>query len=172
MSGLEALAVPALIGSTALGTGTSILGQQMAGREAQRSAEFEAQQYERQGRAIQTRAAQDEAARRRDLEASLGTIMAIGAGRNLDPDSPGRQAITRGIVENAERDINTGSANYAGQEAAAFSAAGQSRRKGRYSMLAADVGSLTSLASGFGKIGMGGRYGGFSGYGSGGGAAP
>jgi hypothetical protein len=159
MSGME---IPAIIAATsaAAGTATSIYGQQMAGREAQRSSEFEAQQYERQGRAIQTKAAQDETARRRDLEASLGTIMAIGAGRNLDPSSPGRQAIERGVIDTAERDIQTGSTNYASQEAAAEMAAGQSRRKGRYSMLAADVGSLTTLASGVGKIATAGRYGG------------
>jgi hypothetical protein len=158
MSGVEPLIVPALIGSTAVGTATSIYGQQMAGQEAQRSAEFEAQQYERQSQQFQTRAAQDETARRKDLMSSLDTIAAIRSGRGLDLNSPTGRAIAEGVSDDAERGITTGKANAYEQAARSETAASETRRKGRYSMLAADIGSLTTAASGIGKIATAGRY--------------
>jgi hypothetical protein len=159
MSGLEPLIIPALIGSTAVGTATSVYGQQMAGQEAKRSADFEAKQLEQQSRAYQTQAAQDEAKRRGDLESSLETIQVMRAGRGLSLDSPTGQAILTGVTENAESDIATSKANIYGRASNAQLAASESRRKGDYSLLAADIGSVTTIASGFGKIATAGRYG-------------
>jgi hypothetical protein len=158
MSGLEPLVIPALIGTTAVGTATSIYGQQMAGQEAKRSADFEAQQYERRAKAYETQAAQDETARRRDLESSLETIQVMRSGRGLDLDSPTGRAIEAGVTADAERDITRAKGNILGQAAQSEVAASETRRKGRYSMLAADIGSLTTLASGVGKIATAGRY--------------
>lgn len=158
MSGLEPLAIPLLIGSTAVGTATSVMGQQMAGREAQRSAEFEAQQLDKQSKAYITQAAQDETARRRDLESSLETIDVMRSGRGLALDSPTGIAISKGVTERAEADIHTSKANIFGRVSNAELAASESRRKGSMSMLAADINSLTTLASGVGKIATAGRY--------------
>lgn len=157
MSGME---IPALVaaGSAVAGTATSIYGQQMAGSEAKRSAEFEAQQYERRARQFETQAAQDETARRRELQSSLDTIEVIRSGRGLNLDSPTGRAIAESVREGAERDIGIAKGNIIGQAAQSELAAGETRRKGRYSMLAADVGSLTTLASGVGKLATAGRY--------------
>jgi hypothetical protein len=158
MSGLEPLIIPALIGSTAVGTATSIYGQQMAGAEARRAAEFEAQQLERQSKAYQTQAAQDEANRRGDLESSLETIQVMRAGRGLSLDSPTGAAILTSTTDRAERDITASKANILGRASNAELAASETRRKGDASLLAADIGSLTTLASGVGKIASAGRY--------------
>lgn len=158
MSGLEPLIIPALIGSTAVGTATSVYGQQMAGAEAKRSADFEAQQLERQSKAYQTQAAQDEANRRNDMESSLETIQVMRAGRGLSLDSPTGEAIQTSVTDRAERDITTSKANILGRASNAELAASQTRRKGDASLLAADIGSLTSIASGAAKIATAGRY--------------
>ena len=158
MSGLEPIAIPLLIGSTAVGTATSVYGQQMAGQEAKRSADFEAQQYDRQAKAYMTQAAQDEAARRRDLESSLETIQVMRAGRGLSLDSPTGRAIVEGVTSRAEDDIHTSKANIFSKLSNAELAAGQSRRRGDASLLAADIGSVATIASGVGKIATAGRY--------------
>jgi hypothetical protein len=64
----------------------------MAGAEAKRSADFEAQQLDAV-EGLQTQAAQDEANRRNDLESSLETIQVMRAGRGVGLDSPTGQAI-------------------------------------------------------------------------------
>lgn len=154
MSGME---IPLLVAG--VGTATSIFGQQMAGQEANRAAQFEAQQLERQSRSYLTAAAQDEAARRRDLESSLETIQVMRAGRGVGPDSPTGRAILESTTDTAERAIGTSKANILDKASASELAAGQIRRKGRASLLAADIGSLTTAASGIGKIATAGRYG-------------
>lgn len=158
MSGLEPLVIPLLIGSTAVGTATSVMGQQMAGQEAKRSADFEAAQLERQSKAYQTQAAQDEANRRSDLESSLETIQVMRAGRGLSLDSPTGEAILTSTTDRAERDITTSKANIFGRASNAELAASETQRKGKASLLAADIGSLTTIASGVGKIATAGRY--------------
>jgi hypothetical protein len=155
MSGIE---IPLLIGATAVGTATSVYGQQMAGRESDASARFEADQLDRQAKATREAAGQDEAARRRDLESSLETIQVMRAGRGLSLDSPTGQAIVGGVVTAGERDIGISKANYLAKADNMELAAEQTRRKGHASLLAADIGSLTTIASGVGKIATAGRY--------------
>lgn len=158
MSGLEPLMIPLLIGGTAVGTATSVYGQQMAGQEAKRSADFESAQLQKQSQAYQTQAAQDEANRRTDLESSLGTIQAIRAGRGVGLDSPTGQAIMTSTTDRAERDIDASKSNILGRASNAELAASETQRKGSASILAADIGSLTTIASGVAKIGTAGRY--------------
>jgi hypothetical protein len=157
MSGLEPIAIAA-IASTAAGTATSVYGQQMAGAEAKRSADLEAQQLERQAKAYTTAAAQDEAARRNDLQSSLETIQVMRSGRGVGLDSPTGQAIMSSTTERAEAGIGTSKANYFDRASNSELAASASRRKGDYSVLAADIGSLTTIASGAAKIASAGRY--------------
>jgi hypothetical protein len=75
----------------------------MAGAEAKRSADFEAQQLDKQSKAFQTQAAQDEANRRNDLESSLETIQSMRSGRGVGLDSPTGQAILTSTTDRAER---------------------------------------------------------------------
>lgn len=157
MSGLELLPAMAIAG-TAIGTATSVYGQQMAGQEAKRSADFEAAQLEKQSKAYQTQAAQDEANRRIDLESSLETIQVMRAGRGVGLDSPTGQAIVTSTTNRAERDITTSKANILGRASNAELAASETQRKGSASLLAADIGSLTTIASGVAKVGTAGRY--------------
>jgi hypothetical protein len=157
MSGLEPIAIAA-IASTAAGTATSVYGQQMAGAEAERSAKFEAQQLDRQSQAYMTQAGQEEAKRRNDLESSLETIQAIRAGRGVGLDSPTGQAIMSSTTGRAEDDITTAKSNIFGRASNAELAASETRRRGSAAGLAADIGSLTTVASGLSKIATAGRY--------------
>jgi hypothetical protein len=126
--------------------------------EAKRSADFEAQQLDKQSKAYQTQAAQDEANRRNDLESSLETIQVMRAGRGRRPRQPDRAGDPDLVTDRAERDITTSKANIFGRASNAELAAAQTRRKGDASLLAADIGSLTTIASGVGKIATAGRY--------------
>jgi hypothetical protein len=116
MSGMEipvALAA-AGAGTTAYGTISSANAQEkgkqaslMAAQEQSNAQNFEAGQYDIQGKRIRSAAAADEAARRTDLESSLETIDAMRAGRGLSLDSPTGRAISNNVTAVGERNIAT-----------------------------------------------------------------
>jgi hypothetical protein len=143
MSGLESLALPALI----IGTGTSAFGSLAAGGEKAAAAEFESQQYAAQAQAAKTAAMQDETARRRDLESNLQTIQAIRAGRGLSAGSPTEMAIFSNVTSNAEDDIAASKANYAAKADLAQRASFLSARRSLTSLLAGTLGAVSTVAS-------------------------
>lgn len=182
MSGME---IPLILGgvsagATAFGTMKSVEAQEaakdqlglkreadiMASQESSRAYEFEARQYERQGKAIKVAAAQDETNRFRNLQSSLETIETIRAGRGLDPDSPTGRAIREGVLETASRDITTSKANSRLQIENATMASELAKRKSQFALLqgyygaqsndaamrAADAGIDATIVGGIGKV--------------------
>jgi hypothetical protein len=142
MSGLE-LALPALI----IGAGTSAFSSLMAGGEKAAAAEFESQQYAQQAQAQRTAALQDETARRRDLASNLESIAAIRAGRGVGAGSPTAMAIYNSGIANSEDDIQASKANYAAKADLAQRASFLSQRREFTSLLAGNLGAISSIAS-------------------------
>lgn len=99
--GLEAAAIAAAVASTAVGVYSSVKQG-----EAQ-SAAFKAQQEQQRQRSeqLQTKAMQDEAARREELVSSLNTAAAIRAGRGLSQSSPTALVIRDDITDSAMDDM-------------------------------------------------------------------
>jgi type II secretory pathway pseudopilin PulG len=143
MSGLEPLAAVALIGSTAASAGSQL----MAGNEKSSAAQFEAQQYTEQAAATRTAALQDETARRRDLTSNLETIQALRAGRGVGASSPTAMAIYDSGISRSEDDIAASKANYAAKADLADRASILSSRKSQTSLLAGDLGALSTIGS-------------------------
>ena len=143
MSGLESLALPALI----VGAGTSAFSSLMAGGEKAAAAEFESQQYAQQAEAQRTAALQDETARRRDLASNLESIAAIRAGRGVGAGSPTAMAIYNSGIANSEDDIQASKANYAAKADLAQRASFLSQRREFTSLLAGNLGAISSISS-------------------------
>jgi len=143
MSGLEPLAAIALIGGTAASAGSQL----MAGGERAAAAEFESQQHAQQAQAARTAAMQDETARRRDLNSNLQTIQAIRAGRGVGEGSPTAMAIYDSTIDKSEDDIATSKANYAAKSDLSSRASILSARKSGTSLLAANLGAFSTVAS-------------------------
>jgi hypothetical protein len=138
-----------LIAAAAASIGSAGL-QIAAGRQAQAGAKLQRQQYEEEKRASQLTAQQEEAAKRRDLNAALGAQDAIRAARGLDLMSETGAAIRRDSIENAEDDILTIRLN-ADRAGRRYDLAGQqATAQGRQAMLG-------SLANAAGTLGMMGR---------------
>lgn len=148
MSGLEPLAIGAMIGGTAL----SATGSVMSGQERSNAAQFEASQYHIQEQQARTAALQDEAARRRDLTTSLETIQAIRAGRGVGSDSPTGTAILSSATGLAEDDILASRANYTSRADLANRASLLSERKARTSLLSGYLGAGESIVSGASRV--------------------
>lgn len=142
MSGFEPIAAAALLA----GTGTQIVGRQMAAREQSYAASVEQQQYERQAEQTRLAAVQDEAQRREELVSSLETIQAMRAGRGLSLTSPTGRAIVGEAIEDSERDVGISKMNYAAREQQARTAAALSGRRRRTSLLAGDIASVGDIA--------------------------
>jgi hypothetical protein len=142
MSGLEPLAMVALIGGTAASAGSQI----MAGNEKSTAAQFEAQQYAQQAQAAKTASLQDETARRRDLTSNLETIQAIRAGRGVGSSSPTAMAIYNNTIDKSEEDIQASKANYAAKADLASRASILSERKASTSLLAGTLGAVSTIA--------------------------
>jgi hypothetical protein len=143
MSGLESLALPALI----IGAGTSAVGQLSAAGQQSAAAEFESQQYAQQAEAQRTAALQDETARRRDLASNLESIAAIRAGRGVGAGSPTAMAIYNSGIANSEDDIAASKANYAAKADLAQRASFLSERRASTSLLAGTLGAVSSLSN-------------------------
>lgn len=141
MSGLEPLAIAALVGGTAASTG----GKLMAAGEKSAAAQFEQQQYEQQAQAARTASLQDETARRRELTSNLETIQAIRAGRNVGGSSPTAMSIYDNLINKSEDDIAASKANYAAKADLAGRAAYLSGRKASTSLLAGDLGAISTI---------------------------
>lgn len=151
MSGLEPLAIAALVGSTAASAGSQL----MAGGEKAAAATFESQQYQQQAEAARTAALQDETARRRDLTSNLETIQAIRAGRGVGSGSPTAMAIYDTNIGRSEDDIAASKANYAAKADLSSRASILSERKASTSLLAADLGAISTVGSAAFKYGKG-----------------
>jgi hypothetical protein len=130
-----------------IGTGTSAASQLIAGGERAAAAEFESQQYAQQAQAQRTASLQDEAQRRNDLNSNLESIAAIRAGRGVGAGSPTAMAIYNSGIANAEDDIQASKANYALKADLARRAAFLSERKASTSLLAGNLGAVSSIAS-------------------------
>lgn len=143
MSGLEPLAIAALVGGTAASAGSQL----MAAGQASAAADFESQQYAQQAQAAKTAAIQDETARRRDLTSNLETIQAIRSGRGVGSGSPTAMAIFDSGISKSEDDIAASKANYAAKADLASRASILSERKSSTSLLAGDLGAFSTVAS-------------------------
>jgi hypothetical protein len=143
MSGLEPLAIAALVGGTAASAGSQL----MAGGERSAAATFEAQQHAQAADAARTAAIQDETARRRDLTSNLESIQAIRAGRGVGSGSPTAMAIYDSSIGKSEDDIAASKANYAARADLASRASILSERRSSTSLLAADLGAFSTVAS-------------------------
>lgn len=143
MSGMEAVALTALIGGTAL----SATGQVMSGQEKAAASDFEAAQYRVQEQRMRTAAAEDEAARRRELTSNLETIAAIRAGRGVGSASPTGMAIFDDILSRGEDEIGISRTNYLLKAEQGRQAALMSERRARSSLLAGYLGAAESVAS-------------------------
>lgn len=141
---MAALALPALI----IGTATSAVGQLASAGQASAAADFEAQQYKAQADAARTASMQDEAARRRNLTSSLEAIQAIRAGRGVGTSSPTAMAIFDNSIDRSEDDIQASKANYAAKADLASRASVLSEKKASTSLLAGNLGAITSAATG------------------------
>jgi hypothetical protein len=149
MSGLEPLAIAALVGGTAASAGSKLMaaGQQSA------AADFESQQYAAQADAAKTASLQEETVRRRDLVSNLETIAAIRAGRGVGSGSPTAMAIYGNSIDRSEDDIATSKANYASKVDLANRASILSDRKSSTSLLAGFLGAAGDIAGGAFKYG-------------------
>lgn len=136
-------ALPALI----IGTAASAGSQLMAAGERSAAAEFEQQQYAQQAQAAKTAAVQDETARRRDLTSSLETIQAIRAGRGVGSGSPTAMAIYDSTIDKSEDDIAASKANFAAKADLAQRASYLSGRKASTSLLAGDLGAISTVST-------------------------
>lgn len=154
MSGLEPIAIAALVGGTAL----SATSQVMGGYEKAAAAEFEADQYRTQAQQARTAAAQDEAAKRRDLTSNLEAVQAIRAGRGVGSASPTGMAIFDNAVNLSEDDIATSRANYLSKADLSNRASILSSRKASGSILAGYIGGATAVADGAFKGATLGKY--------------
>ena len=143
MSGLEPIAIAALVAGTAASAGSQL----MAGGERAAAAEFEQQQYAQQAEAAKTASMQEEAARRRDLTSNLQTIQAIRAGRGVGAGSPTAMAIYDFTISKSEDDIAASKANYAAKADLASRASILSARKSSTSLLAGTLGAFSTIAS-------------------------
>lgn len=146
---MAALALPALI----IGTATSAVGSLAAGGQKAAAAEFEAQQYAQQAQAAKTASLQDETARRRDLTSNLETIQAIRAGRGVGSGSPTAMAIYDSTISRSEDDIAASKANFSAKADLASRASILSQKKASSSLLAANLGAISSVASAAFKFG-------------------
>jgi DUF1680 family protein len=143
MSGLEPLAIAALVGGTAASAGSQLMaaGQQSA------AAEFESQQYAQQAQAAKTASLQDETARRRELTSNLETIQAIRAGRGVGSGSPTAMAIFDSTIGKSEDDIAASKANFAAKADLSERASILAKKKASTSLLAGDLGAFSTVAS-------------------------
>jgi hypothetical protein len=139
----------ALIGGTAASAGSQLV----AGGEKAAAAEFESQQYKAQADAARTASLQDETARRRELTSNLETIQSIRAGRGVGSGSPTAMAIYESGISRSEDDIAASKANYAAKADLATRASYLSERKASSSLLAANLGAVSTVASSAFKYG-------------------
>lgn len=144
MSGMEAIAIGAAVGGSALNAFSSV----QRGQEEARAAQFEQEQFKVREQQTRTAAAQEEAQRRRELTASMETIQSIRAGRGVGQSSPTGLAILEDARVDSERDIGTIRTN-------AATAADMARRSGeiagqraRTSLLSGNVSGASSIFSG------------------------
>lgn len=137
------MAIAALVISTAATAGSQL----MAAGEKSAAADFEKQQYEQQAQANRTASAQDEAARRRDLTSNLESIQAIRAGRGVGAGSPTGLAIYDNLIRTSEDDIAASKANYAAKADLAQRASILSARKASTSLIAGDLGAVSTVGS-------------------------
>lgn len=99
--GFSAVTTAVMAASAAVGAAASIQQGQA------QSAALKAQQLQQEQRAqqLQTRAMQDEAARREELASNLSTIAAVRAGRGLSQVSPTALAIRNDVTGDAMGDM-------------------------------------------------------------------
>lgn len=203
---MGAAALPIAAGAAVVGSGVQAYGSLKAGQEEARATQFEQQQLEQQSefeqqqlglqqgqfegnerekqrilglqsKQYRTQAAQQEAARREELTASLETLMALRASRGVGSASPTGRAITDALISDEISDIRTERANaesaaLEGEIASGMSesrvalsrkqldlsrkhsrkqlklSAANARRKAKYSMMAGYVGAGTAIAGG------------------------
>lgn len=122
--------------------------------QAQGAAKIQRQQYEEEKRASALAAAQEEADKRRELNAVLSAQDTLRAGRGLDLMSSTGDAIRRDSVEQAENDILTIRLN-SDRQARRYDLAGsQAKAQGNqaamsgYASAAGTVGSFATSRSG------------------------
>lgn len=143
MSGLEPLAIGALVA----GTATSAAGSIMAGNEKSAAAQFESQQYQQQAYAATTAGIQDETTRRRQLTSNIESVMAVRAGRGVGAGSPTAMSIYDTGIGQSEDDIQASKANATAKADLATRASYLSQRKASTSLLAGYLGAASSVAN-------------------------
>jgi hypothetical protein len=160
---MAALAIPALIASTAITAGSQVMqGQARAEAAAFEQQQLLGQQEQLRVQAENTRIAADqaEARRREGLVSNIESIQSIRAGRGVGSASPTGMAILDSIIGNAERDIGTERYNYlakADQSRMESDNAGlastMAGRKARTSLMAGYLDAAGTVASGAFKYG-------------------
>lgn len=109
--GETAIMAAAIAVSAAASAGTAIYTGQQQAAASKANAQAQAAQYAEEQRTARLAAEQEEAAKRRTLDAVLSSQDALRAGRGLDLGSPTGEAIRRESIEQAEWDITTIRAN-------------------------------------------------------------
>jgi hypothetical protein len=132
----------------AAATAGSAASKVMSGIESSRAAAFEEQQLKIKSDLARTAAAQSEARRRDDLTSALETISAVWAGRGVSMDSPTLRAVAGNEAGREERNIRAERLNYLTQADLYRQGAEFQGRRRRMSLLAGDIGALTTLAGG------------------------
>lgn len=145
------------LGSMVAGTALKATGDQMAGQERSRAAAYEQQQMEANAQLTRTAALEDEARRRDDLNSSIGTILAIQAGRGVGLNSPTTKAIIGDVQERGEDAIHTSKLNLLSKADAYKTGAEMAGKKAKYSLIAGDLATGADIFSGIGsaaRLGM------------------
>lgn len=114
-------------GGAAIQGASSIFAGREQARQAKTQAAWQAQELKIQSEENKIAAAQDEAARRRELTYSLQTIEAIRAGRGTGSGSPTAATIQDDVTETASRDMRSSRLNF-------LRAADQSSRQAAFSL--------------------------------------
>ena len=150
--GETAIIATAIAVSAAASAGTAIYTGQQQAAASKANAQAQAAQYAEEQRAARLAAEQEEAAKRRTLDAVLSSQDAIRAGRGLDLGSPTGDAIRRDSIEQAEWDITTIRANANSRERrlglASDSALTRGRNDARTALVQGYGSAVGSLAGG------------------------
>jgi hypothetical protein len=141
------MGVELAVASAVVGGGLSAAGKFMEGRERATAQRFESEQHARIAQENRIAADQTEARRRDQLTSSLGTIMAIRAGRGVGEASPTALAGMNEVIEDETRDMRTERLNYLTRAEQSRLASQMSRRQSRGSLLSSYIGAGAEIAS-------------------------
>lgn len=137
----------ALIAGTALSAGGSF----MKGREQSMAADFERQQLDVAAQQSRTAAAQTEARRREELNAQIGTLSTIWAGRGVGADSPTSRAIEDAVIAGKESQIMTERTNLLTKADQARMGSSFAARRSEMAAIAGVLGAGEKIAGGMFK---------------------